>query len=452
MAFLPKRPHRARDSGAQSRTPTMQRSEDKGGQPYPLLRRFVGVGGPVFALFLIALAVGSVFAMRVTVEDVYLQIAEQRAGGIATGVRDSHPREWTFLIDRARLASGDYDALTAAFAKEAREFRLERLKVYDVGGRTIFSMIPAEIGKIETGAALQRVLASLKPGLRKFADPDGTEFYELYVPFLQDGRLAAVFELYEPIGYLDGLLLGTIGPAAVAPIGLLSLLVVVLFRLAYRAQKDIDWRTFRIAELTKRVERLVSKRAVEAMHGAETDAPPEPRLVDCTLFFSDVRGFTVFSERHAPRRVIDVLNRIIALQVDVLEAAGGDVDKFIGDAVFARFEGQDRAAAAVRAAAEIQRQLRDGALPLSVGIGIASGAVVAGVIGAADRYDYTVLGDAVNVASRLCSAAGPDETVVDAKTAGMAGFADGASETISVKGREAAIDVRRIRTGPRAPE
>ncbi len=445
----------ARKDVSRDRTQTtMPNQEDMAGQPYPLLRRFVGVGGPVFALFLIALAVGSVFAMRVTVEDIYLQIAEQRAGGIATGVRDSHLREWTLLIERGGLAPDDYTALTAAFAKEASEFRLERLKVYDVGGRTLFSMIPAEIGKIETGAALKRVLDSRRPGLNKFTDPDGTEFYELYVPFLQDGRLAAVFELYEPIGDLDGLLMGTVGPAAIAPIGLLSLLVIVLFRLAYRAQKDIDWRTFRIAELTKRIERLVSRRAVEAMHGAGSTGQPEPRLVECTLFFSDIRGFTVFSERNAPRDVIDVLNRIIAMQVDALEEAGGDVDKFIGDAVFARFERQDRAAAAIRAAEDIQRRLQEDAFPLSVGIGIASGAVVAGVIGAADRYDYTVLGDAVNVASRLCSAAGPGETVVDSKTADMAGFVGGSGETISVKGREATIDVRRIppdRTDRRTP-
>ena len=419
-------------------------SDDQAGQPYPLLRRFIGVAGPVFALFLVTLLFGSIFAMRGMVEDVYLQLAEQRASGVAAGVSQSHPGEWAHLIDRDNLASGDYRALTEAIAKEAGEFRLNRLKVYDIEGRTLFSMIPEEIGRIEEGAALKRVLRSLGPGLDRTTDPDGTDFYELYVPFFQDGRLAAVFELYEPIDYLDGLLLGAIGPAAVAPAGLLSLLVIVLFQLVRRAQRDIDWRTLRIADLTKRVERLVSRRAVQAMRGAGSGDHPEPRLVDCTLFFSDIRGFTVFSEHSAPAELIDTLNRIVALQVASLEEAGADVDKFIGDAVFARFEGPERAPASIRAALNIQRRVSEGDYPFSIGIGIASGTVVAGVIGAADRYDYTVLGDAVNVASRLCSAAGGGELVVDKDTADSASFVGGDPETLSVKGREAAVNVLRV--------
>lgn len=167
-------------------------------------------------------------------------------------------------------------------------------------------------------------------------------------------------------------------------------------------------------------------------------------MLDCTLFFSDVRGFTVFSEHNAPGELIKTLNQIIALQVDCLEEAGADVDKFIGDAVFARFEGPERAAASIRAALNIQRGISEGDFPLSIGIGIASGTVVAGVIGAADRYDYTVLGDAVNVASRLCASARAGELVLDWTTAELANFNSGVRETISVKGRDATIDVVRV--------
>lgn len=428
--------HRA---GASFRSMTDQA---KPTQPYPLLRRFIGVGGPVFALFLIALAASSIFAVRQTVEDIYLKLAEQRASGVAKGVHDSHYREWTHLIDRESLSPGDYEVLTKAIEKEAGEFRLNRLKVYDVGGVTLFSQNPEDIGKIETGDALRKVLETQEPGLDRTTDPDGTVFYELYVPFFENGKMAAIFELYEPIGYLDGLLLGAVGPAAVVPVVLLSLLVAVLFQLARRAQKDIDWRTLRIADLTRRVEKLVSRRAVAAMHDAG-ESGTVPHMVDCTLFFSDIRGFTKFSERHSPEQVIESLNDIIALQVEALEEAGGDVDKFIGDAVFARFEGRDRQAQALKAAKTIQQRIREGGYSLKLGIGISSGSVVAGVIGASDRYDYTVLGDAVNVASRLCSSAGPDEIVIDGNT--LEADEAGIRETLTVKGREAPIDVIRIR-------
>ena len=422
----------------------MPNEPDDAARPYPLLRRFFRVGGPVFALFLLALAAGSVAAMRGAVEDVYLQIAERRASDLVAEVRDALPAAWAHLIDREHLAPADFDALADAFAKEVREARLDRLKVYDVEGRTLFSMIPAEIGKIENGQALQRVLGSQEPGLDTVIDRGGAAFYELYVPLLENGRLAAVVELYEPIDYLDGLILGAVAPAAIVPMVLLLLLILVLFQLARRAQRDIDWRTVRIADLTGRVERLVSRRAVQAMHSAEAGAPLEPRAFDCTLFFSDVRGFTLFYETVAPRDVIEQLNRVIALQVGILEEAGADVDKFIGDAVFARFEGPDRAAASIGAALAIQGRLTDRSIPLAIGIGIASGPVVAGVIGATGRYDYTVLGDPVNVASRLCSAAGPGEVVVDAATAAAAACAVGDRETIPVKGRAAAVDVVRI--------
>lgn len=416
--------------------------------PYPLFRRFLAVGGPVLALFLAALAGGSVLAMRSAVEDVYLQIAERRASGLAAGVRDAQPQEWRNLIDRDAVDPRRQDLLRQAIAREVDKLNLERLKVYDVAGRTLFSMIPAEIGKVETGNALKQVLEAGKPGLNKIAGPGGTAFYELYVPFLEGGRLAAVFELYEPISYLDDLIVRAMWPAAAIPAALLSLLIIVLTQLAHRAQGDIDWRTQKIAELTQRVERLVSRRAVRAMHGAEPGELPEPGIVECALFFSDIRGFTQFSEQRAPREIIGLLGRIIELQVDVLEEAGADVDKFIGDAVFARFEGTGGAAAAIRAGLAIQRRLVDEPLPLSVGIGIASGPVVVGVIGAADRYDYTVLGDPVNVASRLCSVAGSGEMVVERKTAGAAGYSDGKPETIALKGRTGTVEVLRVPPAP----
>ena len=236
--------------------------ENRATEPYPLLRRFVGVGGPVFLIFLCSLLVGSILAMRGVIEDVYLQLAEQRATGLASGVSQSYPKEWAQLIDREHIESGDFGALTDAIAKETDEFHLERVKVYDVKGRVLFSMNPEDIGQFEQGEALKRVLRTFRPALGRTTEPNGNEFYELYVPFFQGNQLAAVFELYEPIGYLDGLLLGAILPAAAAPVGLLSVLVIVFFRLTYRAQKDIDWRTSRIADLTKRIERLVSRRAV----------------------------------------------------------------------------------------------------------------------------------------------------------------------------------------------
>ena len=130
----------------------------------------------------------------------------------------------------------------------------------------------------------------------------------------------------------------------------------------------------------------------------------------------------------------------MTLQVNILRRQGGDVDKMIGDAVLARFDAADGAAQAVAAAREIQSQEARAGLPRRLGIGIYRGEVISGAIGPEDRRDFTVIGDAVNAAARLCSAAEAGEIVVEASLADD-GFK--APETISVKGRESPIVIRR---------
>ena len=121
----------------------------------------------------------------------------------------------------------------------------------------------------------------------------------------------------------------------------------------------------------------------------------------------------------------------------------------IGDAVLARFHGPGKAASAVDAALAIQTALRSSQLPRGVGIGIFSGSAMAGLIGSGSRLDYTIVGDSVNIAARLCEAAGDGEIVVDEGTAFLvAGLAFPPEETLRVKGRTGAVKVRRLTAGP----
>src|SRR6185369_12217849 len=134
---------------------------------------------------------------------------------------------------------------------------------------------------------------------------------------------------------------------------------------------------------------------------------------------------------------------IIGLQVKIIEAHEGDVDKMIGDAVLARFHGQERERSAVEAARAIQAAVGAADLPCGLGIGVFSGPVMAGLVGSGDRLDYTVIGDSVNVAARLCEAAAVGEVIVDAATACRAGGPFESEESLRVKGREGSIRVRR---------
>ncbi len=133
-------------------------------------------------------------------------------------------------------------------------------------------------------------------------------------------------------------------------------------------------------------------------------------LREATVLFADLRGFTSLARELGAPGVVDLLNRYFSYMTDVIDAEGGVVDKFIGDGLMALFGvpvsrgwDADRAVAAVRkmqSAVALLNQ-KSAAPPLQIGIGISTGEVVAGQIGSPDRMNYTVIGNAANLASRI---------------------------------------------------
>ncbi len=140
-----------------------------------------------------------------------------------------------------------------------------------------------------------------------------------------------------------------------------------------------------------------------------------------TFLFSDARDFTAMSERIPPQELVAVINFYLALQTGIIRRFGGDIDKFVGDEVMAVFSGPENIERAITAAVEIQRAVGESnreragqGLPvLEVGIGINHGKVVVGSIGAYDRMDFTSIGSAVNLASRLCSEARASQVLIE---------------------------------------
>ncbi len=142
---------------------------------------------------------------------------------------------------------------------------------------------------------------------------------------------------------------------------------------------------------------------------------------EASIIFGDVRGFTAFAEARAPEQVVEALNAYLEIATGVIIKFGGYIDKFIGDAVLGVFglpvSRQDHVERAVRAAMYLQEELRKQAtggneLLAAVGISIHTGTVVAGNVGSQSRMEYTVIGDTVNLASRLNALAGPGEVIV----------------------------------------
>jgi adenylate cyclase len=124
-----------------------------------------------------------------------------------------------------------------------------------------------------------------------------------------------------------------------------------------------------------------------------------------SVLFVDLEGSTTYAAEHSPTEVVEVLNRFFGVVVDEVDRREGLVNKFIGDAVLAVFGApvtlDDHAGAALGAARAIARRLAEELPELHAGVGVATGDVVAGNVGHEERFEYTVIGDAVNSAARL---------------------------------------------------
>jgi adenylate cyclase len=170
------------------------------------------------------------------------------------------------------------------------------------------------------------------------------------------------------------------------------------------------------------MQKFVSQSTVEMIQNRKRPERQAGERRTVTLFFADIRGFTAFAERRPPEEAVAVLNRYLRLQADLVKRFHGDVDKFLGDGVFAHFTGPDMALDAIRCALETQRAVEaateaDRSLPLlAIGVGIATGEVIVGSIGSDERLDYTAVGPAVNLGSRLCASAEPGEILMSEET------------------------------------
>src|SRR5207248_6124590 len=149
---------------------------------------------------------------------------------------------------------------------------------------------------------------------------------------------------------------------------------------------------------------------------------------DVTVLFCDVRGFTSISERVPPEQVVSLLNAFYTLMIDTTFKYDGTLDKFLGDGVMAVFGAPifhaDHPLRALRTALAMQAGIRElsarraaeGKPPLKIGIGVNAGTAVAGSVGTETRMEYTVIGDSVNLASRLESYAKPGQILITAHT------------------------------------
>ncbi len=177
--------------------------------------------------------------------------------------------------------------------------------------------------------------------------------------------------------------------------------------------------------------------------------------VNASILFVDIRGFTSLSEDKDPAWIVDMLNDHFTRVTDTVISHGGSINKFLGDEAMAIFgapiANQRHADSAVRAALEIQKSVQQIGVEqagIRVGVGVNSGNVVAGNLGSEKRMEYTVVGDDVNVASRLTAMAKPGEILISKQTYDQMRNKNGlrveARGSVAVKGRKMQISVYNV--------
>jgi adenylate cyclase len=203
--------------------------------------------------------------------------------------------------------------------------------------------------------------------------------------------------------------------------------------------------------------RYVTPEIVDLILANPDDQWMKGSSIEATVLFVDIRGFATLSEDKEPEKVVELLNNYFTQITDIVIKNGGHLNKFVGDEAMVIFgtpvPNPQHAEAAVRTALNIQDEIarfysmdRVGDMAINVGIGINSGVMVVGNLGSAKRMEYTVIGDNVNVASRLTSIAKAGEILISKRTYELIDREKSNLEIeergkVSVKGRKTQIDV-----------
>lgn len=182
------------------------------------------------------------------------------------------------------------------------------------------------------------------------------------------------------------------------------------------------------AQSRAQISRLIPPSVVEQVLAGELTIEKGGRLDEITMLYSDIRGFTAMSDGAPPEEVVNTLNEYFEVMVEVLFRHKGTLDKFVGDEIIGLFGApltlEQHELKAVACAIDMLRSLdefnitrkSEGQPAIQIGIGINTGSVITGAIGSTRALQYTAIGDAMNVASRLVNLAKPSEIIISELT------------------------------------
>jgi adenylate cyclase len=428
---------------------------------FPPLKTALETQAPSMAIAAVDGALFQLVAVPVFAPDVigYLVLGQAIDDGFAAQLKEATGSDISFLTADSVFASSWPNETRALLLRSVRpptmlaKQNAEQSRLFTLGGERFLSLV------IPVGASLPQPLFSLVQG----------SYDQALAPLRAlQWRIAAIGAAALLLALLVGRALarGITSPLQRLVVGMRE---VVKGNLRYRSNIEReDEIGFLARSFNDMVGGLEERARIEDMFGRFVShdvaeavlkgrVPLEGERRDVSILFQDIRGFTALSESLDPAVLLALLNEFFTEAVAAVEDEGGVVKQFIGDGVMALFGApqayEDHAERAVRAAlgmvdrlALLNARLRDRNIaPLEIGVGIDSGAVVAGLIGPDNRVEYGVVGDPVNLANRVEALTREFHATV-LVTRAIAdrlsrSFAFGRSASLPVKGRKDHVEV-----------
>jgi adenylate cyclase len=435
----------------------------------------------ITALLILAIVLVALFLLREQQQGLTremtkrgLAIAENLAAGAKTSLLQ---RDDLSLIVLVKDAMKDADVAYVIITDEKGKIRAHS----DVTQMGEVLERPAPLAPARDRLVVTPYRSASRGGIIDFAVPlsfSRVRLGALYLGFSEESIVAAIGRARWQAGLIT---LGMVSLGIGGAVGLATLLSRPIFRLVAgtRAIAEGNFKvslpvtshdelgtltesfnqmakSLREKEMIKRAfSRYVAREVVEEVLKDPEQLQLKGERREVTVLFCDVRGFTAMAERLAPEQVVSLLNDFYTLIIDVTFKHDGTLDKFLGDGVMAIFGAPiahpdhalhaARAALAMRAGVERLSEARvaAGKEPIVIGIGVNAGEVVAGTVGTEDRMEYTVIGDNVNLASRLCSSAKPGQILISRPTWEMLreGVEGRPLGSIRVKGKDEEVEV-----------
>ncbi len=384
----------------------------------PLLMRFEGVLYPSLALEMVRIYANS---SRVTVYNTILGVQSIAMGDMKIPT-DSHAR--LSLNYRGPSRSFPYISVSDLMHDRIGRSKIEgKFVLVGTSAIALADLKPTPFDPLMPGVEVHaNVIDSILSGdyiavpeqgvLLNIAMIFAVVFITAFVLYFANGWLVmpifagvgyGLYRMYEYLLFDEKMIVNIIFPL----VGfILTALLIVLMRYIFidRLKRQLQ------AAFAKKV----SPAVMQDIMANETQKLLEPRSKEITIFFSDIRSFTMISEQIGnPRRLIALLNRYMTPMVESITAEKGTIDKFIGDAIMAYWNAPtdlidhaDRAVGCAQAQLELLKELNrelvgEFGISIRIGIGINTGEATIGEMGSQGRADYTVIGDSVNLASRL---------------------------------------------------